>query len=141
MDNRFNEVFSSFFPFNCEFSSGNRLIDIFPNQFLFYSLNRKRNCNVKSYLCNLNSITFQASLDLHLVVVISDASIKNQIATLILHIHTYNSCYKLKILELIKKKNLVLELTQENSIESSIQDHLPYILNYHGSCYYSSSLP
>ena len=37
-------------------------------------------------------------------------------------------CYKFKILELVKKGNLILGLTQENSIESSIQDCLPYIL-------------
>ena len=43
-------------------------------------------------------------------------------------------------LELIKERNLVLGLTQENSIENSIQDCLPYILNYYGLCYYFSSL-
>jgi len=32
-------------------------------------------------------------------------------------------------------------LIQENSIENSVQDCLPYILNYYGSCYYFSSLP
>ena len=31
-------------------------------------------------------------------------------------------------------------LTQENLIENSIQDCLPYILNYHGLCYYFFSL-
>jgi len=50
-------------------------------------------------------------------------------------------CYNSKILELVNKKNLVLGLTQENSIEKSIQDCLPYILNYHGPCYYFFSLP
>ena len=43
-------------------------------------------------------------------------------------------CYKLKILELIKRKNLVLGLTQENSIENSVQDSLPYILKPHSLC-------
>jgi len=43
-------------------------------------------------------------------------------------------CYKLKILELIKRKNLVLRLTQENSIKNSVQNSLPYILNPHGLC-------
>ena len=37
------------------------------------------------------------------------------------------SCYKLKTLELVKRMNLVLGLTQENSIENSIQNCLPYI--------------
>jgi len=50
-------------------------------------------------------------------------------------------CYKLKNLELFKRKNLILGLTQENSIENFVQDHLPYILNYDGLCYYFSSLP
>jgi len=49
--------------------------------------------------------------------------------------------YKLKNLESFKKKNLVLRLIQENSIENSVQDHLPYILNYNDLCYYFSSLP
>jgi len=53
--------------------------------------------------------------------------------------HAINSlldmyCYKLKTLELVKRMNLVLELTQENSIENSIQDSLPYILNPHSPC-------
>ena len=52
----------------------------------------------------------------------------------------YDLCYKLKILEWIKRKNLVLELTQENSIENSVQDHLPYIIKLNGLCYYYSSL-
>jgi len=40
--------------------------------------------------------------------------------------HKYN-CYKLKTLESVKNKNLVLGLTQENSIEFLIQTCLPYI--------------
>ena len=32
-------------------------------------------------------------------------------------------------------------LIQENLIENSVLDCLLYIINYHGSCYYSSSLP
>ena len=52
-----------------------------------------------------------------------------------------NFCYKLETLELIKRKNLVLGLTQENSIENSIQDCLSYILKPHGLCYITSSLP
>ena len=46
----------------------------------------------------------------------------------------YYNYYKLKTLELIKKKNLVLGLIQENSIENSAQDSLPYILNPCGLC-------
>ena len=53
----------------------------------------------------------------------------------------YNIYYNLKTLELNYKRNLVLGLTQENLIENSVQDCLPYILNYHSSYYYFSSLP
>ena len=45
-----------------------------------------------------------------------------------------NNCYKLKTLELIKRKNLILGLIQENSIENSIQDCLSYILVSNGLC-------
>jgi len=40
----------------------------------------------------------------------------------------------LQTLKLIKRKNLVLGLIQEDSIENSVQDSLPYILKPHGSC-------
>jgi len=91
IDNRFNKVFTSFSSFHCEFSPRNRLIDIFLNHFLFHLLNRKSNDNIKSHLCKLDSIIFQVSLILHSVVVVSDASIKNHVATFISYIHSYNS--------------------------------------------------
>jgi len=49
-------------------------------------------------------------------------------------------CYKLRTLELVKRKNLVLGLTQENSMENSVQDCLSYILKPHGLYYTTSSL-
>ena len=91
MDNRFNKIILFFSSFNCEFSLGNRLIDIFPNHFSFHSLNRKNDYNVKSQLYKLNSITLQTLLDPHSVIVIIDASIKNQIAMLISHVDIHNS--------------------------------------------------
>ena len=59
MDNRFNKILPSFSLFNCEFSLGNRLIDIFPNHynFSFYSLNRKSKDSIKTHLSNLDNIT------------------------------------------------------------------------------------
>ena len=90
MDNRFNKVFPFFSSFNYEFLPGNRLIDIFPNHFSFHSSNRKNNHNIKSYLQCLDNITIQVSSDPHSVVVVSNASIKNQVAMLISHIHSHN---------------------------------------------------
>ena len=43
-------------------------------------------------------------------------------------------CYNSITLELIKERNLVLELIQENPIENSVQDNLSYILIIHGLC-------
>ena len=91
MDNRCNKIFPSFSPFNCENSPENRLMDLFPNHFSFHTLNRKNNHDIKSYLWCLNNITIQASLDSLSVVVVIDASIKNQIATSILHIHSHDN--------------------------------------------------
>jgi len=49
----------------------------------------------------------------------------------IIHLTIY---YKLKPLELDKRKNLILGLTQENSIENSVQDCLSYIQIPNGLC-------
>ena len=43
-------------------------------------------------------------------------------------------CYKLKTLELVKRNESYIGLTQENSIENSVQNNLPYILKPHGLC-------
>ena len=91
INNKFNEVFPSFSSFNCEFSPGNRLIDIFPKHFLFYSLNKKYKSSIKSYLYKLKEITFQALSDLLTVIIILDASIKKHTTTLIAHVHIYSS--------------------------------------------------
>ena len=40
-----------------------------------------------------------------------------------------------------QEKKPYIGFTQENSIENSVQDCLPYILKPHGLCYSTSSLP
>ena len=50
------------------------------------------------------------------------------------------TCYDSMTLELIKERNLVLGLIQENLMENSVQNCLPYILKPHGLCYYYFSL-
>ena len=57
IDNRCNKNFSSFSPFNCKFLLENRLIDVFSNHFSFYTLSKKNNHNIKSYLQCLDNIT------------------------------------------------------------------------------------
>jgi len=58
-----------------------------------------------------------------------------------LHIVVATTCYDLMILELIKERNLVLELTQENLMESLVQYIYLYILTTTGSHSTISNLP
>ena len=81
--NKNNKFLPSFSPFNQEFSLENWLKDSFPDQFSFHLCLR----DVKSHIKNLDNITFKASSDLFTSIVIFDASIKNQVATLISHIY------------------------------------------------------
>jgi len=90
-NNRFNEVFPLFSSFNCEFSLGNRLTNILPKCFSFHSLNINCESSTKSYLCKLEDITLQALSDLLTVIVVSDASIKNHVATSIAYVHIHSS--------------------------------------------------
>jgi len=89
----------------------------------------------KTRIHQLNSMVIEASSSQSTAIIASDASIKNNITTSILHIHISNqpliktlhhaafvtsseakmfaircgiNCYKLKILELVKRMNLVL---------------------------------
>jgi len=90
-NNRLNRVFSSFNPFNNKFSPRNRLINIFPSHFSFHSTNRRNKKSIKVHICKLDEITFQVFLDSKTAMVILDASIKNQVTTFIVYVHTYNS--------------------------------------------------
>jgi len=86
IDNRYNEFLLSFSLFNREFSLENWLIDTFPDCFSF----NLQTHNVKNYLHKLEDITIQASSDSSLYVIIFDASIKNHIATSVLHIYSFD---------------------------------------------------
>ena len=90
MDNRFNKVFSSFDPHNQEFSPGSRIIDTFSSWFSFHSFNKhsKNNLTLQSY--QLDDLLIVASLDPSYALVITDTSIKNNVATSITHIYIYN---------------------------------------------------
>ena len=91
MDNRTNKVFLSFDSFSSEFSPRDRLIDVFPSCFSFYFTNRKSKENIKAYIHRLNKITLLLSADPKSIVIVLNTSIKNQVATLIAHIHIYDS--------------------------------------------------
>ena len=54
---------------------------------------------------------------------------------------TRHKCYNSKILGLMKWKEPCIGFTQENSIETSVQDSLPYISWTHGLCELFLSYP
>jgi len=72
--------------FNKEFKPGNHIVDIFPDQFYFHPYL----INIKKHMKNLEEVMFKASSNLFSTIVVSDASIKNQVATSISHIHSFN---------------------------------------------------
>ena len=86
-----NGIFKSFDLFNHEFSSGNKLVNLFSGCFSFFLSDRKSIESRKSYFHKLNEVVFNISTDSKSAVIILDTSIKNSIATLILHVHTHNS--------------------------------------------------
>ena len=90
MDNRFNEVFPSFDPFNKEFALGSYIFDTFPSCFSFHPFNKQRNESLKTHICHLNNISIIFSSDSSYTLVVTNASIKNNVATSVAHIHVYD---------------------------------------------------
>ena len=90
MDNRFNEVFLVFDPLNKEFSPGLRIINSFTNHFSFHPFKKSSRESLKSHLLLLDDLTISSSLDSSYTLVVTDASIKNNVATSIAHIYICN---------------------------------------------------
>jgi len=90
IDNRFNEVLPSFDLSNKEFTLDHHLINIFSNHFSFHTLSKQSNKNLRVHIWSLDNISFTFSLDSSITLVVSDASIKNQVATSISHVYVHN---------------------------------------------------
>ena len=91
MNNRFNGIFPSFIPLHSEFSSGHRVIDNFSDWFSFNLFNKHHDNNKKICIQQLDNIVIKLSNSPSTTIVVTDASVKNNIATSILHMHTYNN--------------------------------------------------
>jgi len=87
-NNKLYRVFPSFSSLNPEFILGSRIINIFPDQFSFNLASKGKNASTCSQ--QLDDMTIQASTFPHTVIVVSDTSIKNNIATSISHIHIHD---------------------------------------------------
>ena len=87
MDNCFNEIVPSFDPINPELFPGYRIIDMFSNHFSFQPLSKVANHNITSQVQELDRIAFKSLNSSSTTLVILNASIKNNVATSIAHIH------------------------------------------------------
>ena len=83
-------IFPSFSPLDLEFSPGSQIIDNFSNHFSFNLVNKKGKNQSKIWSQELDDMVLCYSSDPHASLVITDASIKNDIATSISHIHLAN---------------------------------------------------
>ena len=84
-NNKLHRVFLSFSPLNPEFNPGSRIIDIFSDRISFNLANKGKYKSSRSY--QLDEMTIQSFMSPHTAIVVSNASIKNDIATSVSHIH------------------------------------------------------
>jgi len=83
-----NNCLNKVFPFlNKELSLGFHLVDTFSDCFYFYSVNQKDADAIISHQNKLDSIYGDSLINLDTVLIISDTSVKNNMATLILYIY------------------------------------------------------
>ena len=90
MDNQFNEVFPLFDPLNHEFSPENRIIDIFASHFSFHTFSKCNDKDLNKCIQQFDDLAIEASGIPSIALIVSDVSIKNNVATSISHIHIYN---------------------------------------------------
>ena len=83
-------LYPSFDSLNKEFTPSSHIIDIFPSQFLLYPFNKYSNINLNICSYQLNNISITSSLYLSYALIVTDASIKNNIVTSIVYIHVHN---------------------------------------------------
>jgi len=85
-----HSIFLSFSPLHQEFTPGFCLSDIFSDRFFFNLANKKEKDKDKTCAQELDDMVLRISSSPNTTLIITDASIKNDIATLILHIHQAN---------------------------------------------------
>lgn len=88
--NRFNEVFPSFDPLNLEFAPNYKIIKTFSSYFSFHSFNKCNNDSLLSHSCQLNNLAIMSSENLLHALIITNASIRNNVAISIAYVHIHN---------------------------------------------------
>ena len=90
MNNRFNEVFPSFDLLNFEFSSSSRIINTYTSHFFFHPFSKQGKDSLLSCLHQLDNLAVVFSENSLYTLVITDVSIRNNVATSIAHIYIYD---------------------------------------------------
>jgi len=93
-NNHLNGTFPLLNTLNSKISTRIRLIDSFSSHFSFYIVNYKDKKSKNAYFCKLNKIIFKVSSKANSVIIISDASIKDNIATSIAHVYSCSNPIK-----------------------------------------------
>jgi len=83
-------IFPSFSSLNQEFVPGSHIIDIFSDHFSFNLVTKKEKEKDKIHAQELDNMVLHNSLSPHTALIITDASIKNDITISILHVHIAN---------------------------------------------------
>ena len=87
-NNRSHGIFPSFSPTHSELSLSLRIIDTFSDCFSFNPCNEEKKDKLR--LQQLDSVVIESSLSQSIAIITMDASIKNDVATSILHMHISN---------------------------------------------------
>jgi len=116
IDNRFNEVFPFFDPLNPEFIPGNRIIDSFSNCFSFHLFSKSNNHFFKNRIQQLNNLAIMSSNTLSNALVVTDANVKNNVTSSIVHIYVHNR-------PVVKTLHHAVNIT---STEANLQPFLAY---------------
>jgi len=109
-NNHLNRIFPSFDSWNSEFSPGSRLIDIFSSYFSFHKADCYNKKSKAIHLYKLDDLVFNASSDSNSIIVVSNVSIRNNIAILIAYIHSFFSLTKKMLYHAINITSMEAEL-------------------------------
>jgi len=93
-NNCLNGIFPVFNSLDSEFSPGSQLVDIFSSCFSFHQTNHRNKESKAAHIRKLDECVLNALSNSKSVIIVSDASIKNNIATSILHIHSLSNPIK-----------------------------------------------
>jgi len=129
MDNHYNEVFPFFDSLNPEFSPSHRIINIFASCFSFHLFSNHNDQNLKLYIQQLDNLAFESSSIPSNTLVITDASIKNNVTTSILHIHIHNK----QITKMLHHAVNVMSTKAESLPLDTVSIKLPTIMTFQRS--------